>query len=874
LDQLKQCFDECLTLIDEWEYLGRKLVAMKQLFTLATSIALCASVHAQITIGQNEMPHSGDELFRTQATINPFVNYGATGAGHTWNFGSLSAAGEESTEYVSVSSTNLVYALVYADIFFNPNRANHANSGTDIAFSDLLPIGNAYTFRHQSASAYTTVGYGAEVSNIPLPIIFDEHDVVYELPLNYGNSSVSHSSWKINLPTLAYYGYMQTRQNQVDGWGSITTPSGTFDALRVKTTITAKDTISIDTLSLGFTIDRPTTREYKWLAQGIRVPVLQINTVEIFGAEVVTGTFFYDQPHTITVQQPLADLLCAGSQVTVPYDRTGVYNSGGLFVPSNVFRAQLSDANGDFTNAVNIGSVTSTSSGSINATIPANTPMGSGYRIRVVSTSPAFIGADNGFDIAVSTTPVALVTADGATTFCAGGTVELMADAVPGLSFQWFLDGDAITDATGPSWETDAPGSYSVQVGNACGNDVSEAIDVVVNPLPVHQQDLTELLACNGDAVNLVATNTSGQTVLSYQWMLYGAPIADATSAELATMDAGEYTLEVSNITTGCSFTTATVTVTTETVASPVLTAASAPAFCEGGTVLLNAGGQASDYQWMLDGATITGATGNSLEVDASGAYAVWATGDLGCSSLPSNVVLVEVLPAPDAPVITASSLTSFCEGGMVTLAASGSDDVSFLWSNGSTGEELDVTTSGSYSVEAVAANGCSTSAVTAMEVTVLALPDAPVITELDGVLNASGAGSFQWAFNGVDIADATDAAFTPEASGVYTVTVTDANGCSSTSEDYAFINTGVAQVASAQATVSPNPSTGIFSVTLPGAKVGDRFSIFDATGKLVLEGTLQGIRSTMDLSGQISGLYLLRTEGRQVSSVVRIVLN
>ena len=847
---------------------------MKQLSTLLAGLALVATTQAQVTIGQNEMPHSGDHLYRTQATLNPFINYGATGAGHTWNFASLTAAGEESTAYLSVGSTNLVYALVYADIFLNPNRANHANAGTDIAFSDLLPIDNAYTFRHQSASAYTTVGYGAEVSNLPVPIIFDDHDVVYELPLNYGNTSTSHSSWKINLPTLAYYGFQQHRQNEVDGWGSITTPSGTFDVLRVKTTLDASDTINIDTLGMGFSIDRPRTREYKWLAPGIRVPVMQVNTIELLGTEVATAIYFYDLPHTITVEEPLAAMLCAGASVSVPYSSTGVYNSGGILIPSNAFRAQLSDANGDFSNPVNIGSITSTTSGSISATIPANTLPGTGYRIRAVSTSPAFTGADNGFDLTIGTAPVATAMADGPTAFCAGEAVQLLAGDAPEASFQWLLDGDTIDGATASVLLADASGSYAVQVDNACGSDLSAAIEVVVNPLPVHLADTTTLLACNGEAVMLSAANTSGQAVLAYQWMRNDEIVDGADSADLGTSEAGAYTLEVTNLTTGCTFTTAAITVIGETVASPLLAAEGPTSFCAGGTVELNADGAANNLAWTLDGATITGATGESLVVDASGAYAVMVTGAMGCMSEPSNVVLVDVLPAPASPTITASGDTAFCAGGMVTLTAEPDAGEDLLWNTGHTEAGLTVDASGSYSVVALGDNGCASAPTATVEVTVHALPEVPVISEEDGVLSAPGTGSFQWYFNGAPIADADQPELTPDASGVYTVTVTDDNGCSSTSADYAFIHTGVADATGqAVARISPNPSNGHFVLTSPQAHAGERYSIFDSTGKLVQQGVLGGVRTSIHLEGHMPGLYFLRTEAPS-AGVVRVVLN
>lgn len=203
---------------------------------LATTVIAVATAQAQISIGANEMPHAGDALRRTRAVINPFLDHATTGAAHTWDFSDLQVNTEDTADYQDVASTNIVYALVYADIFFNPNRANVATAGTDIPFSGLLPITDPYTFLYRSSSEYTKVGFGAEVSGIPVPIIFNEHDVIYELPLNYGDNTSSHSAWELSVPSLAHYGYEQDRTNDVDGWGTITTPSGTYDVLRGETT--------------------------------------------------------------------------------------------------------------------------------------------------------------------------------------------------------------------------------------------------------------------------------------------------------------------------------------------------------------------------------------------------------------------------------------------------------------------------------------------------------------------------------------------------------------------------------------------------------------------------------------------------------------
>ncbi len=83
------------------------------------------------------------------------------------------------------------------------------------------------------------------------------------------------------------------------------------------------------------------------------------------------------------------------ASVSVPYTTSGSFNGG------NVFTAQLSDANGSFASATNIGTVTATSSGTISATIPSNTAAGTGYRIRVVASTPMVLGNDNGTDLIV-----------------------------------------------------------------------------------------------------------------------------------------------------------------------------------------------------------------------------------------------------------------------------------------------------------------------------------------------------------------------------------------------------------------------------------------------------------------------------------------
>lgn len=90
---------------------------------------------------------------------------------------------------------------------------------------------------------------------------------------------------------------------------------------------------------------------------------------------------------------------CKGQNITINYTATGTFD------PSNVFTAELSDASGSFSTATILGSVTSSSSGAINALIPTSIPTGTGYRIRVNSTNPQFTGVPNTTDLKIGTIP-------------------------------------------------------------------------------------------------------------------------------------------------------------------------------------------------------------------------------------------------------------------------------------------------------------------------------------------------------------------------------------------------------------------------------------------------------------------------------------
>ena len=182
--------------------------------------------------------------------------------------------------------------------------------------------------------------------------------------------------------------------------------------------------------------------------------------------------------------------------VTVDDDATVTVDftySPGINFTGATFTAELSDATGGFTTPVIIGSIPSNASGtqSISATIPAGTLTGTGYRIRVVSDSPAITGTDNLSDLEINlgdvdispTSPQVLVVNT-------NGTMLTANEASTPISRQWLygtVSGGPYTTLAGtgatytPNFNT--PGTYFVVVESTfdCGVVTSNEVQITVN---------------------------------------------------------------------------------------------------------------------------------------------------------------------------------------------------------------------------------------------------------------------------------------------------------------------------------------------------------------------------------------------------------
>lgn len=271
----------------------KKILLALSIFPLPFS--LC---HSQITITNSDMPSAGDTLriSYTNDTIDPAI----TGPNHTWNYGFLQATSQWVEKFDSPSTFTTPFNLL-----FNPINTSY---GQQQYTPDSVPglgitLDNAYGFFKKSSSNLKQVGLGLSLNSLPIPFDYNPDDYVYNFPLNYGDVDSCDSEFGPPgiIPLPFYYGQKIHRVNVVDGWGTLTTPFGTFQALRVKCTLAIRDTLA-DSSGLGFSFPRPLQYEYQWLKAGGKIPYLQINASDIAGNPVVTQISYRDSMRAGVIQ--------------------------------------------------------------------------------------------------------------------------------------------------------------------------------------------------------------------------------------------------------------------------------------------------------------------------------------------------------------------------------------------------------------------------------------------------------------------------------------------------------------------------------------------------------------------------------------------
>jgi gliding motility-associated-like protein len=407
-------------------------------------------------------------------------------------------------------------------------------------------------------------------------------------------------------------------------------------------------------------------------------------------------------------------------------------------------------------------------------------------------------GCQSAFPITITEPAVLQQTLTATSPICVGASSTL-SDAVSGgtapYTVTWSSGGSSggalVTTTVSPATTT----TYSASVldVNNCPNTTT--VTVIVNTLPTLTANSASI--CVGSAATLTVTGAS-----TYVWANAGGlntTTGNSVSANPVTITV--YTITGTDVNNCVNTTTSTVTVNS----LPIVTVNSGT-ICVGGSVVLTASG-ANTYSWAnatgLSTTTGSVVTANPVTIEV---YTVTGTDVNNCVNTATSTVTVNSLPT-----VTVTSGV-ICTGSSIALTAGGAN--TYAWSPGtaltatnSANVTSNPTSTIVYTVTGTDANNCvntATSTVTVNSLPIVAAAGSTVCITATASLTAGGGTTYAWSGPG-PYASAAQNPTLPNAtiamSGVYTVTVTDANNC---------VNTGTATIL-----VNPTPTVTVNSATI-----------------------------------------------------------
>lgn len=320
---------------------------------------------------------------------------------------------------------------------------------------------------------------------------------------------------------------------------------------------------------------------------------------------------------------------------------------------------------------------------------------------------------------------------------------------------------DSLSAGTYTCTITDANGCTSVAGGN-----------VPLIPGPAISVNTQQNVSCNGAANGSASVNVSAVTSYTVNWS------NGATGTSVTGLGPGSYGATVTD-SAGC---TQAVTITISepaqlqnTFSNVNQTSCSSPT----GSATANASGGIAPYSYSWsNGQTTAGVTGL-----AAGAYTVTIADSNNC--VITDVVNITAVNGPIANISSQSN--NPCNGQSVGTASvsvsGGTPNYTYNWSNGQTGAQVSNLSAGNYSVTITDAAGCTyTLSVTITEPPALVLSvsgNDSICRNDTALLTASGALTYTWMPGNTN---GSTLQVIPTANTSYTVTGTDANGCTATS--------------------------------------------------------------------------------------------
>lgn len=415
--------------------------------------------------------------------------------------------------------------------------------------------------------------------------------------------------------------------------------------------------------------------------------------------------------------------------------------------------------------------------------------------------------------------------------------------------------------------------------GSTCNGTANKALPVNTTPTVVISGNN---VACQGSSQTYTATGAS-----TYVFNVSGGTITSSTS-NTVTVTWGYYNGSISVQGTSAAGCSANAIMPVTINALPTATVIGASQVCANAVNVYNVSAQSGHtYVWTVTGGTINGsAAGNAISVTwgsaGTGTVKVTATNASACSDSRTMNITINAQPTPS---ITGTA--TVCQNTNQTYSISAIAGAAYNWivkggnvisGAGTNTVNVNWNTVGSGSISVAQSNGACMGN-TNITVNVNAAPAIPMVFRAGNVLSTNAiATSYQWNNGATPISGATSATYTALTAGNYSLTVTNAAGCSTTSS-VVIANVGIKNSAALNnVMVYPNPAHDMVTVSAQLKKLQDvTIRMYDINGKLVYTTFINNadvnFARTISLEGLASGVYvvqILTDEGLVQQRVVK----
>jgi PKD repeat protein len=607
-----------------------------------------------------------------------------------------------------------------------------------------------------------------------------------------------------------------------------------------------------------------------------------------------------------TTQYVNCVVTCASSLLTAASDTFAIIVSPNPIPVVSILAANDTICRNDTLTMIGNGAVSYLWSSTNNANLSVNdsidvAPTNSTTYTLVGTDAIGCISAPVSQTIVVGRRPTIFNFTNSNPTICENGTSTLAVQATSGvggggvvLTYEWIPTGQTTASVSVSPLATTL---YTVNVIGQYGCFSTDTTTVFVDTTLV-----SPIVSLNPDSLNICQGTTGTYSLAAicdvatatYAWAGSTGGAINSTNDTLTVNTPNQtitYTVTVTDPANGCkSSATSSLYVRptpTINISSPTTT------ICLNGTAVINlnigntGGALTSTYTTTWNPSGLTG-TSISVAPVTSTFFVATVTSAYGCQRIDS--LLINVDPTLVSPTIAVTpSLIDLCANNLTSVQLIASTDAvqpSFAWTPNNVGSTNDTvvvnpTNTTSYSVTVTDQFGCSSSALSAVNVNASPMADFTSVlgtsNTVDFTSASVGGATFSWTFGDGSTSTIENPTHAYTTAGTYDVTlvVTSAAGCSDTIIKSIVVTNSSSLSENDQFNnfnVFPNPSKGLFNIQMNSNALSSKIAVMNLLGEVILTKELVqtsngNFESQIDLSNYPNGIYLidLSTENQTV---------